>query len=362
MAVLLNVPNILVQYVPVVFKPQSDEIATQTEHKEENATTQTDRVINPLVLPHVLHGIVCFINTHYPELQCRSLRWGITNECHALETTRLRADIPPSKGGPFSAAKLVILNDGCTQFSVAGEILNKYQVLLKNTSEVNHETLRDALEHLKEEYVFCSGIEESEYDQVCTNIPYKPTSIIEKEYPFRRFISNKCKKWLKLRYNATQIEKKSVADGTFRCAGCNESYTELRKTNKRHSHAITSKARAQREATQSKYPIKFLTPESKDRRLMNQKLEKKKIQTQLQRATKKLEKYTIELCDEDSEQLSKYLKDEVQPQELQHAFDEVANETGCPDTTEAIKKAFYDDQAKCSKLIIPFLIIPLWPS
>ena len=42
------------------------------------------------------------------------------------------------------------------------------------------------------------------------------------------------------RFNATQIEKKSVADGEFRCEACNKAFTELRKTNKRHNQAIES--------------------------------------------------------------------------------------------------------------------------
>lgn len=87
---------------------------------KDTKSTQT-YLRKPIDINAKLQVILGHVN-HYPSLQVRLLQWGAHKET-ALEITRIKADLPPQKGGPLSLASLSITCDLDYKFQVAGENL-----------------------------------------------------------------------------------------------------------------------------------------------------------------------------------------------------------------------------------------------
>ncbi len=189
-------------YIPVMVpaqNPSQDTKATQTDglRKTINANSRQTTIIH-----HIQH--------QYPWLQWRLLTW---EQKTIIEISRTKVDIPPqyATGAPVTVALLTI-NDEMINFHVANEIQSS-ECIENALGELSFDTIDRYLSMLADSFVFCSGIKKSEFKSVCSGISYEPKCFLLKHYPFERYISRKCKKWYKLRINATKIDRQAASLG-----------------------------------------------------------------------------------------------------------------------------------------------------
>ena len=191
--------------------------------KENNSTyTQTVGLRKPVDLGTELSAIVGIVND-FPSLQCRQLQYGQYGLQKALEITRIKADLPPEKGGPMSVASLTILQDLTITFKVAGELITSGKIASDNAI-VDLNVLKTFLQTISDTHVFCAGISKAEFKSVCSGIRYEPKCLVSRSYPFERYVAKSCLKWFPLRKNASKDEKKAAIVGDIRCSACNKVY------------------------------------------------------------------------------------------------------------------------------------------
>ena len=186
----------------------------------------------------------------------------------------------------------------------------------------------------------------TEFQAVCSGARYVPDSVVEKNVPFNRVASKKCLKWYTLRTNATRDERNLVLEGDNRCAECNQMYPRARSTSKRNLD-ITLKERLQRTRPSSNYPIHLLSPRSKDIRLQNlQKKTRKqeKQSAQLRRYEKQMEAMSLDLSDQQSQELLEFVQ-AIPQKALEQVYVQATKEAG-DDMSGAIQKSFENDQRK----------------
>ena len=70
-----------------------------------------------------------------------------------------------------------------------------------------------------------------------------------------------------IRHNASAAERQCVLDGENRCSACNEAYRNVRRVQKEEVKKVTTRKR--RLDVSSTYPMKYLSPASKKKRIGN---------------------------------------------------------------------------------------------
>ncbi len=70
----------------------------------------------------------------YKGLQTRHLYWGANREGQCLEISRVKADIPPEKGGPMTVTYIRIYDTGIAEFCVTGDILETFVSFITTTN------------------------------------------------------------------------------------------------------------------------------------------------------------------------------------------------------------------------------------
>jgi hypothetical protein len=347
MAYLLNG----VVYVPVQVQAPAVPVVQDTQATDtsdlinfEAKYTQTDGLRQPIDLGTKLNSIIGYVN-QYPSLQCRVLQFGQYGQQKAIDISRLKADLPPTRGGPMSLANLTITKDLKVKFQVAGELVRS-STLLTDADTVNWDHLKTFIEELSDSHVFCAGILKAEYKSVCTGIRYQPKCLVSKSYPFERYTAKKCLKWFQLRKNASKDERLAVFAGDSRCSACNKVYRDVRQRNKKQLPMMTHEARKKRTEASSSYPISLLSPRGVKRKLHNLSLEKKKRKKTIAGLSEKLKKFTeITLEEEQSSELTTF----VQSVTGEQLDDALSAEKAA--TAEALKAAFLHDQKRNSKCL-----------
>ena len=188
-------------------------------------------IINP-----VLCKIAAYVSVNFPVLQVRSLVWGQFAQHHAIEISRIKADIPPQRGGPATVTVVRVTDAEQADLIVAGDVIESVSGLLNEgtCNFVDSEKIGKLLERLGPAHVFCAGVSKTEFQAVFSGVRYVPDSVVEKNVPFNRVASKKCLKWYTLRTNATRDERNIVLEGDNRCAECNQMYRRARSTSKRN--------------------------------------------------------------------------------------------------------------------------------
>jgi hypothetical protein len=336
-----------VQAVPVVQTSQQTD--TSELIRLEAKSTQTDGLRRPIDLGTKLASIVQYIN-QFPSLQCRVLQYGQYGEQKAIEISRLKADLPPERGGPMSMAHITITHDLTVKFCVAGELVNSGTILCSDDT-INWEHLKTFIDLISDTHIFCAGISKAEFKSVCVGIRYEPKCLISKSYPFERYTAKRCMKWFKLRKNATKDNRIAAASGDSRCSACNKVYREVRQRNKHQLPKLTHEARKKRTEATSTYPVSLLSPRGVKRKLHSLSLEKKRRKKTISVLSDKLKKLTeVTLDEEQSSELCSFVTS-VTDEQLNDALS--AEKTA---TAEALKAAFLHDQKRNSKSLF---IIPL---
>jgi hypothetical protein len=172
MAFLLNG----VVYMPVQVQlpgPVQDTRGTDTSNliNKDTKETQTDGLRKPIIVNGGLSTIIGYVK-HFPSLQCQLLQWGPYSERNAIEISRIKADLPPERGGPMSVATITIRDDLAVRFLVAGELMKTCN--LTRGDSLDFDQLKALLETLSDSYVFCAGISKEEFKAVCSGIRYEP--------------------------------------------------------------------------------------------------------------------------------------------------------------------------------------------
>ena len=215
-----------------------------------------------------------------------------------------------------------------------------------DTSTDDLTVVRKYLENLSDSYVFCHGINEEEYKTVCTNIHYESNAVIKMVYPCISFASKNCSRWYKLRHKATAEEHRFVNEGTNRCPDCNKAFRYLRRIQVQEVKKIGT-PRKRRIEISSTYPITLLSPSSKKRRLHSINRARKYSHAKVERLKKKLQKYTVTLNDEQSEELEDFVTNHVTEVKLQEILAEGIADSG--DAAQALREDFLNDQKKNGK-------------
>ncbi len=81
--------------------------------KDEISKKSYNRLLKDISLVYdTLRVIASRVAADHPHLQTRFLKWGRFETASALEITRIKADLPPEKGGPSTIASVRILHSG----------------------------------------------------------------------------------------------------------------------------------------------------------------------------------------------------------------------------------------------------------
>lgn len=315
--------------------------------------TQTEGIRKPVGFDGLLLKANCYVQIHYPWLQCRLLVWGKYQKQKALEMSRLKADILPDKGGPSTAAKVVMTDNGYCCLNVCGKEVESD--MISDQDNLNERKLDGFLKKLGDSYVLCTGLPHNIFETALNGIRYEPERLEEKKFPFARWSSTKCLLWYPLRHNASKDERDDATNGSSVCTQCNITFRNLRKTNKRIFEKKTAESRKRKQAADSHSPMCFLSPQSKKQRLLNLKTEKKVNSKKLKHLSKKLDEMKVTMHAEQSDQLGEFVKEVASPQ-----LDEVLSNIEDRDSAEAIKKTFMEDQQKSSELSFKYASLLLY--
>ena len=329
-------------YVPLQVETptEKNDVQIQTDAGLD-VQTQTDGLRNPIELSESLTSVVRLVHQQYPSLQCRVLKWGAYDEYKALEISRIKADIPPEKGGPLVLASVKIHEDLTCKGTVAGEEIEVPEIRKSANERVDLKSVKNLLQVLSDQHVFCAGILKKEFETVCCAIRYKPKALVLKHYPFKRYTARKCLKWFELRKNAGKEERAAVLSGDARCSACSKVYREVRQRNKAQLPKHNRVERQKRTSATSNYPWSLLSPRGQKRKRENILKERKRQKKMIHNLAQKLrETSEVELDEEQSKELSHFVS-LVNKQQLDEALQ---NEN--PDTSCALKEAFHHDQQR----------------
>ena len=82
-------------------------------------------IINPGLCKIAAYGSV-----NFPVLQVHSLVWGQFDQHHAIEISRIKADIPPQHGGPATVTVVRVTDAGQADLIAAGDVIESVSGLL----------------------------------------------------------------------------------------------------------------------------------------------------------------------------------------------------------------------------------------
>lgn len=121
---------------------------------------------------------------------------------------------------------------------------------------------------------FCPGLSPEEYTRYKEVIRYDKKGVQIIDHPFRRISSTKCQLWFPLPLRGTNIPEKKKSSAVV-CRECVVLRGLLQADLRRLSN-VTPEVKVQHQQASSFYPMKYLSPDSLQKRKMNQKLEQRK--------------------------------------------------------------------------------------
>ena len=212
----------------------------------------------------LLQRLEHFLSSHFPQLKCNlhtDSSSGVT--ASILEITHGQMHSYPPAGYVYRVRLIVTCK--------AEEYHYEKQVLFNTIEEGDFTTEEDfatlCSTMLKSNgYAFCPRINYSEYMQrYYAVIWFHPKKVRIMETPFTQVYAKGCVKWFKLPKNAT-IEENTADEAC--CSFCKHLRRDL-EHQRRKSLLVSPGKRANRQAASSNYPIKFLSPNSAEKRKTN---------------------------------------------------------------------------------------------
>ena len=167
-------------------------------------------------------------------------------------------------------------------------------------------------------YKLCPGIQVEEYEQYKEVIRYDPKPAQVIDFPARRIESEKCERWFLLsRSNNVSKDKREASE--VPCRECAQLRYYLQASARRLSN-VTSGVKVQHQQAGSVYPMKYLSPQSLQRRQTNIKA----VQAKEKRLLKRYVPEDIILDDKQHAEMSQIHSslDETASSELESIFEE----------------------------------------
>jgi len=163
----------------------------------------------------------------------------------------------------------MVITPTCTGYSYSLQVLFETIQTGVITSEDDF-TMLCTFEMSYKFYKFCPGLGYKEYhEQYHDVIRYHSAQVHVTELPFQRVDSNNCLKWYKQSHNATMEEKHA---DEVKCISCKKLIHDLERQKER-IESQSPERKVKRQAANSNYPVKYLSPNSV-------KLRKKNTQTE----------------------------------------------------------------------------------
>ena len=172
--------------------------------------TQTDGLRRPIAVTGILQKVLTTVQVSFPWLQCRLLMWDQHNHQKVIEVTRLKSDISPDKGGPSTVAKVLFFNDGLCTLKVQGKE-DKSGRFSDDLLLIDHVRISEYLQHLRDNFVFCTGLPQNIFSTALTGIRYEPQCLVKKTSPFEHV-------WTQVNFVFTQLI--NTHEYAHTCAQC----------------------------------------------------------------------------------------------------------------------------------------------
>ncbi len=215
-------------------------------------------------------------------------------------------------------------------------------------------------------YKICPGIEIEEYEQYKEVIRYDPKSVQIVDFPVKRIESTKCEHWFPLSQSHSVAKKKRETPEVL-CHECVQLRRYLQESVRRLS-SVTAEDKVQHQQADSFYPMKYLSPQSLQRRKTNVK----SVKAKEKRIMKRYVPEEIILDDKQHAEMSQIHSslDELASDELESIFREGEQQGTQIGSTlrhvweqdrrvrhDAAKKSFFMDQEKNSKFVCEYAYI-----
>ena len=210
-------------------------------------------------------------------------------------------------------------------------------------------------------YKLCPGIQMEEYEQYKEVIRYDPKRVQILDFPVRHIESEKCERWFLLSQNNASKEKREASE--VLCRECVQLRYYLQASVQRLSN-VTPEVKVQHQQADSFYPMKYLSPQSLQRRQTNIKA----VQAKEKRLLKRYVPEEIILDDKQHAEMSQIHSslDETASSELELIFGEGEHQGTQIGSTlrhvweqdrrvrhDAAKQSFFTDQEKSSESHVP---------
>jgi len=256
---------------------------SRSMHTDANNECQSESLPGATVtlsVPPLTH-FQQIVQDNYPDLKSDIL----TDSCgnNALEITHKTVHSHPP-AGYIHRTRIVMF----TSSSNINGYQFEFQVLFASVkvgviaSDQEFTKLCDQLLR-SEGFVFCPGIDYQEYhDNYYSVIRFHISQVNLAEHPFQRVDSKACLRWYKLPKNATLAEQSS---DEVLCSACKRLRRYLEHQKKRSS-TVSPERRTKRQAANSNYPTKYLSPASINERKKNTQAERSKDKASLSKYAK----------------------------------------------------------------------------
>ena len=217
-------------------------------------------------------------------------------------------------------------------------------------------------------YKFCPGFQVEEYEQYKEVIRYDPKRVWIVDFPVKRIESANCEHWFPLSQGRSVTKKKRETSEVL-CQECMQLRHYLRESVQRLS-SVTPEDKVQHQQADSFYPMKYLSPQSLQRRKTNVKA----VHAKEKRIVKRYVPEEIILDNKQHAEMSQIHSslDESASCELESIFREGECQGIQIGSTlrhvweqdkhvrhDAAKKSFFADQEKNSKFVYVYTCISI---
>lgn len=179
---------------------------------------------------------------------------------------------------------------------------------------------------------YCPGLSVEEYEEYKQVVGYDIKSVCITEGPFKRIASKHCLLWYPMSRNMSKDNKRSYEVICRKCVGLR---SQMKGAMKR-SATVTPEVKLRRQQANSSFPMRYLSPESLEKRKMNIKLakykEKRKIKKYVPKSVIREEKQAIE--------------DIMSNEQLQSLISSTSECTSSPETAQSALRSMLEQDSE----------------
>ena len=255
----------------------------------------------------------------------------VINRC--LEVTRIIPDVEDiSKGGPFFVARVIIVSSGKATLQILNKPVWTTNVIAEDGQTVLLEEIKAVCNCFCMEFRMCHGISPDKFMACSKNIHINIKNKTEKEIPFLRVTSTKCKVWFKVGRTSKHQNQ---------CSDCQELMRYVRKME--HKNASGQEKLSERLNGSSNFKISKLTPRSRQIRLQQSRTSKAGLRKKVEDLLENTKDMKIGLDDQQNAELEKIVNyiGQNQANELETVF--LEGQQHGPEFTEFMRETWRRD-------------------